>query len=93
MTTMDKLTRAILKARKRGKRDFAIAKELGVDAAEIKRLLSGKYPGEKVAARLGLPVICHTCKRKLPKQRKPRKPAPKIGQPGWELVYFRRVKR
>jgi hypothetical protein len=72
MNTMGKLTRTIRKARRNGKKDFSIAKELGVDAAEIKRLMNGKYPGEKVAARLGLPVICHTCKRKLPKPRKPR---------------------
>ena len=72
MNTMYKLTSTIRKARRNGKKDFSIAKELGVDAAEIKRLMSGKYPGEKVAARLGLPVICHTCKRKLPKPRKPR---------------------
>lgn len=66
------MTRTIRKAHRRGKSYEAIGKELGVSKAEARRLALGKYPGETIAAKIGLPVICHTCKRRVPGPRKPR---------------------
>lgn len=72
MTTMSKVTRKV-KAWRKLKASYAtIGAALKISKADARRLALGQYPGEKVAARLGLPVICHTCKRKLPKPRKPR---------------------
>lgn len=89
MTNMTRITNTIKKARQKGKSFYAIAREMGIDQAEINRLMKGKYPGEKVAQRLGLPVVCHTCKRRVPSHQSAttRQPAPKIGQPGW-LAYW-----
>ncbi len=72
MTTLKGITKSIRMARRRGSTDYAISKELGVDQREIKRLLTrGYYPGEKVAARIGVPIKCHTCHRRLPKHKQP----------------------
>lgn len=43
-----------------------IGVELSLSAAEVIRIHSGKYPGEKVAARLGIPIVCHACHRRIP---------------------------
>lgn len=91
MKTLKKIQREI-KLRRKTQTDYAIAKVLNVDQAEISRLTKGKYPGEKVAARLGLPIVCHTCKRTMPKPKQPRQPAPKIGQDGWMEYWMRKIK-
>jgi hypothetical protein len=65
MESMTTIRRFIKTARRAGRSDNSVAKELGINIAEIGRLLHGHYPGEKVAARLGLPVKCARCHRKV----------------------------
>lgn len=77
------ITKHIKKARRSGSSDYAIARELQVDQAEIKRLLSGKYPGEKVAARLGIPVKCHACHRRIPETKVRQAPREKADHEIW----------
>jgi len=67
MTTPRELRLLIQKRRSERISDSRIAKELGVSTPEIGRLMKRKYPGEKVAQKLGLPIICHTCHRKVSK--------------------------
>lgn len=77
MTNMTAITKTIKQARRNGSSDADISRNLHIDQAEIKRLLSGKYPGESVAARLGLPVKCSRCHRRLPSATpRPRAPLP-----------------
>lgn len=75
MTSYTTLAKSIHKARLRGKSKYALGKKYGVAAAEITRIEQGHYPGEKVAARLGIPVVCHACHRRIPKKRNPTTPA------------------
>lgn len=84
MVTIADIRKLIRQRRRSHVRDSAIAKELGVDQAEIKRILI-KYPGEKVASRLGIPVRCHACHRTITRRSatKP-KPPTRIGRDdGW----------
>ncbi len=90
MTTLGKLTRKIKAWRKLGASYETVGAALHISKADARRLTLGQYPGEKVAARLGLPVKCHACKRKLPAPRKPRKAQPKIGRdPNWMDHYLK----
>ena len=64
-----------------------VAQEFGVNQSYIWRLVTnGMVPkNPDIRYRLGLPRV-------LPSERKPRKrrEVPKIGQPGWEKVYFKK---
>ena len=63
MATLITIAKRIQKARRANIPDYKIGREMGICAAEIKRLANGKYPGPKVAARLGLREICPSCHR------------------------------
>lgn len=78
--------------RKLGVPKYKIAAELGVSKPEIKRIMDGKYPGPKVARKLGIPEVCPYCRHTKPKP-KAKTPTPKIGQPGWEAKYFKKINK
>lgn len=69
----------ILKRRAVGASYAQIGLELGITSAEVRRIGNGKYPGEKVAKRLGIPVICFACHRRMPKPR-----VKKVKQSDWD---------
>lgn len=87
----------IKKKRARGVSYKIISSLLGMDklripTAEVRRIGMGHYPGEKVAKRLGWPVKCHSCHRRIV-EKKPRQPAPKIGRDvGWIEYYIKKTK-
>jgi hypothetical protein len=65
VTTLSHITKFIQNERRREKSYSQIGEILGVCAAEVKRLESGKYPGPKVARRLGLVEKCPNCHRRI----------------------------
>ena len=84
--------RSFIAKRRRQKASYAqIGLELGIVSAEVRSIGNGKYPGEKVAKRLGIPVICLTCHRRKP-VKKSKQATPKIGQPNWEKFYLKELK-
>ena len=84
--------RSFIAKRRRQKASYAqIGLELGIISAEVRRIGNGKYPGEKVAKRLGIPVICFACHRRV-SAKKLKQVAPKIGQPGWKKIYLKELK-
>ena len=87
------IARAVRKLKKAYLRHCAwrgVAQEYGVNVSYIFRLCEyGMVPrNPDIRYKLGLPRV-------LPSERKPRKKREvvKVGQPGWEAVYFRKVKR
>jgi DNA transposition AAA+ family ATPase len=68
MTSMTQIRRLIKTRRRGGLSDNQIARELGVSAPEIGRLLKGKYPGGKIFV---LYVIGACQSRKATGQRHP----------------------
>lgn len=91
MNTLKQYMRFIAKRRNQKASYKEIGLELGIVSAEVRRIGNGKYPGEKVAKRIGIPVICLTCHRRKP-VKKSKQAAPKIGQPGWEEFYLKELK-
>lgn len=91
MTTLRQTERYIRKRLKSKISKRQIGRELFISAAEVGRILEGKYPGEKVAKRLGIPVICFVCHRRV-SVKKLKQVAPKIGQPGWEEFYSKKLR-
>lgn len=86
--------RVIARAQKRLKKAYlrhvswrGVAQEVGVNVSYIFRLCEyGTVPrNPDIRQKLGLPRV-------MPSERKPRKRReyPKIGQPGWEKVYFKK---
>jgi hypothetical protein len=69
MNTFKQYMRFIAKRRGQKASYKEIGFELGITSAEVRRIGNGKYPGEKVAKRLGIPVICFACHRRIPKPR------------------------
>ena len=91
MNTFKQYMRFIAKRRVQRASYKEIGLELGITSAEVRRIGNGKYPGEKVAKRLGIPVICFACHRRV-SAKKLKQVAPKIGQPGWEKIYLKELK-
>ena len=91
MNTFKQYMRFIAKRRAQRAPYKEIGLELGITSAEVRRIGNGKYPGEKVAKRLGIPVICFACHRRV-SAKKLKQVAPKIGQPGWEKIYLKELK-
>lgn len=69
MTVIRKTMRA---ARRKRATLKSIGQQFGVTTGTVQRILDGAYPDEANAKRLGVPVKCTTCKRNMPKPRKPR---------------------
>ena len=67
--TLRQLRRKIRKELRKGASYAIVANSLNISKPEVGRILKGHYPGEKIAAVLGLPVKCHACKRRMPKQK------------------------
>lgn len=79
MNTFKQYMRFITKRRRQKASYKEIGLELGIISAEVRRIGNGKYPGEKVAKRLGIPVICFACHRRKPKPR-----VKKVKQSDWD---------
>lgn len=94
MMTLGKVTRMIKKARRKGVSYEALSNQLGVTKPTVSRIEKGHYPSRENAERLGLPAICHTCKRKIPKVKAASVRAAKIGRDeNWIEYWMRKVKR
>lgn len=91
MNTFKQYMRFIAKRRAQKASYAQIGLELGIISAEVRRIGNGKYPGEKVAKRLGIPVICFACHRRV-SAKTLNQVAPKIGQPGWEEFYSKKLR-
>jgi len=91
MNTFKQYMRFIAKRRAQRASYKEIGLELGITSAEVRRIGNGKYPGEKVAKRLGIPFICFACHRRV-SVKKLKQVTPKIGQPGWEKIYLKELK-
>lgn len=75
---MRRIQRTIKKELKAGASYAIVGNALGISKPEVGRILKGHYPGPKVAVKLGLPPVCHACKRRIPQPRQKqqaRKPA------------------
>lgn len=69
MNTFRSIRSFIAKRRNQKASYKEIGLELGIVSAEVRRIGNGKYPGEKVARHLGIPIICFACHRRKPKPR------------------------
>lgn len=76
---MTRIRKDIRKAVRKGSTLRTVGAQYGITGAAVGRILDGAYPDEANAKRLGVPVKCTTCKRNMPKARKP-KQAKRINQ-------------